>query len=208
MSGSDRRSVVHLHRHARNPSSPSVATGPAAVRRNPRGCETGVSLVEVLISLALLSLVVIGILPLFSTAVGNNREGNQLARVTNHARHHLERLMVLPFDDPALAVPNGEPSLETRELYSRSEDRWYLEDEFPEGERPEFSRVTLVRQFGVSALQDGDLEFEDDEILAGGTPAGLVHLKEIEVRVTSGLFTNVNTLGARKAITVRILRSS
>lgn len=170
--------------------------------------DAGMSLVEVLVSFALLSLVMVGILPLFSKAVGDNREGNQLARVTNHARHHLERLMVLPFEAPEITVPNGATDLQTRELYSRGQDRWFLEDDFPAGERPEFSRTTRVRQFGVAALGDGDFEFEDDEALAGGTAAALVHLKEIEVRVTSGLFTNVNTMGSRKTITVRILRSS
>ena len=38
----------------------------------------------------------------------------------------------------------------------------------------------------MSAVSNIDLEFEDDEVLPGGTPSSQVQIKEIVVRVNTG----------------------
>jgi prepilin-type N-terminal cleavage/methylation domain-containing protein len=175
----------------------------------------GFSLIEVLISLGILSIMLIGVLPLFTKSMTNNAEGNQITEVTNRSRLHVESLLSLPFDAPALTIPagsvipvSGEPGLETRELFSPSEERWLLPADFPAGETPLYTRITRVRQFNVTAISDTDLELEDDEALPGGTDPTFVHLKEIEVRVNTGAPSLLNLMGGRKTVTLRVLKSS
>src|SRR4029450_8022128 len=77
----------------------------------------GFWLIEVLIAMALAGLLLIGVLPLFTKAMWNNGEGNQLTEVTNRARLHVEELTALPVDAEELTVPNGEDALVTIEMY-------------------------------------------------------------------------------------------
>jgi prepilin-type N-terminal cleavage/methylation domain-containing protein len=176
---------------------------PAKVRTG-----AGFSLIEILIALAILAVVAVGVLPLFAKSMTNNVEGNQLTEVTNRSRLHVESLLSLPFDSPQLEVPAGETELETRQLYSANDERWYEEDTFPNDQVPVYSRITRVRQFSVSAISEGDAELEDDEALTGGTDPSAVHLKEIEVRVNSGPPSTLNLMGTRKTVTLRVLKSS
>jgi hypothetical protein len=67
--------------------------------------------------------------------------------------------------------------------------------------------VTRVRQFGTDAVGDGDLLFEDDEALPAGTPASMVHLKEIEVHVSREQDVGA-VVGTRRVAVVRLLRSN
>ena len=177
----------------------------------PTLCSTaaaaGFSLIEVLIAMGLAGLLMIGVLPLFTKSMSNNVEGNQLTEVTNRARMHVEELMALRIDAEELTVPDGDDELVQVDLFSPSEERWIDEDEYAEAVDPLFSRTTRVRQFNMSAVNNIDLEFEDDEVLPGGTPASQVQIKEIVVRVNTGRPTFLNLMGRQKAVTLRVLKS-
>jgi prepilin-type N-terminal cleavage/methylation domain-containing protein len=69
--------------------------------RSRRG-ERGLTLVELLISLALLSFILLGIAPLFLSSVKANYAGNEYTSIHNMARDRLEQLMALPFNAPQL----------------------------------------------------------------------------------------------------------
>jgi prepilin-type N-terminal cleavage/methylation domain-containing protein len=69
-----------------------------------RRAESGVTLVELLIALALLGFILLGIAPLFIASVKSNYSANEYTSIHNLARDRLEQLMNLPFNDPALAV--------------------------------------------------------------------------------------------------------
>jgi prepilin-type N-terminal cleavage/methylation domain-containing protein len=167
----------------------------------------GFSLVEVLLALALMALLMVGVLPLFTTSMTNNVQGNEVMEVTSRARGHLESMMVVPFDGESMTIPVGETELVARALWSDAGERWFTEAEFPVDEVPRYSRVTRVRQFNLSAIDVNDTELEPEEALAGGTPPSLVHVKEIEVRVNSGRPTLLNGMGRGKAVTLRALRA-
>jgi prepilin-type N-terminal cleavage/methylation domain-containing protein len=64
--------------------------------------ESGVTLVELLIALALLGFIMLGIAPLFIASVKSNYSANEYTSIHNLARDRLEQLMNLPFDDPQL----------------------------------------------------------------------------------------------------------
>jgi prepilin-type N-terminal cleavage/methylation domain-containing protein len=167
----------------------------------------GFSLVEVLIAMALAGLVLIGVLPLFTKSMSNNVEGNQLTEVTNRARLHVEELMALPVDAEELTVPDGQNELLRVDLFSPTEERWIEESQYPDTGNPLFTRTTRVRQFNTSAISQTDLEFEEDEILPGGSLSSQVEIKEIVVRVNTGLPTFLNLMGRQKAVTLRVLKS-
>ena len=66
--------------------------------------EAGLTLVEMLISVALLGIVLLGIAPLFIASVKSNLAGNEYTSIHNLARDRLEQLMNLPVTDPQLTV--------------------------------------------------------------------------------------------------------
>jgi prepilin-type N-terminal cleavage/methylation domain-containing protein len=173
----------------------------------PRPVPGGFSLIEVLIAMALAGLLLIGVLPLFTKSMSNNVEGNQLTEVTNRARLHVEELMAMRVDAVELTVPDGLDELVRVDLFSPSEERWIEESLYADDADPLYTRTTRVRQFNMSAISQIDLEFEDDEVLPGGSPASQVEIKEIVVRVNTGLPTFLSLMGRQKAVTLRVLKS-
>jgi prepilin-type N-terminal cleavage/methylation domain-containing protein len=76
------------------------------------GRESGLTLIEMLISLALLGFVLLGIAPLFIASVRSNYSGYEYTSIHNLARDRLEQLMNLPFTDGQLSTgtfPNDLP---------------------------------------------------------------------------------------------------
>jgi Tfp pilus assembly protein PilV len=77
-----------------------------------RGREAGLTLVELLISIALLGFVLLGIAPLFIASVRSNYAGYEYTSIHNLGRDRLEQLMNLPFTDAQLnsgSFPNDLP---------------------------------------------------------------------------------------------------
>lgn len=72
-----------------------------------RNSESGLTLVEMLIALALLGIVLLGIAPLFIASVRSNYSAFEYTSIHNLARDRLEQLMNLPITDPQLAVPGS-----------------------------------------------------------------------------------------------------
>jgi prepilin-type N-terminal cleavage/methylation domain-containing protein len=72
------------------------------MRNTRRRGERGLTLVELLIALALLSFILLGIAPLFLSSVKANFAGNEYTSIHNIARDRLEQLMALPFNAPQL----------------------------------------------------------------------------------------------------------
>jgi prepilin-type N-terminal cleavage/methylation domain-containing protein len=81
--------------------------------RNRR--ESGLTLVELLIAVALLGIILLGIAPLFIVSVRQNYSANEYTSIHNLARDRLEQLMNLPVTDPQLSAatatfPNDLPA--------------------------------------------------------------------------------------------------
>jgi Tfp pilus assembly protein PilV len=77
-------------------------------RRNRKGPEEGVTIIEVLIALILLSFGLLAVAPLFAGSVKTDASSNQLGGANTLAREKLELLIGYPSTDPRLAVPNGD----------------------------------------------------------------------------------------------------
>ena len=71
--------------------------------------QQGFTLIEVLISLMILSFVALGIAGLFSHAMLVNASGHDYAVLASEARFALEALQARPFEDAALLATGGTP---------------------------------------------------------------------------------------------------
>ena len=75
--------------------------------------QSGLTLIELLLALALLAFVLLAITPLFMASVKSNYSGNEYTTIHMLARDRLEQLMNLPFDDSQLSAgthPNDLPA--------------------------------------------------------------------------------------------------
>lgn len=161
--------------------------------------ERGFSVVEGLIAAALLLIVTIGVLPMFTRAIINNSQGRQASEVSNRARNTLEELAQLPYDDLAVTIPDGSDSLVTTHYWNSITEQWELTA--PASGNLLYTRTTTVRYFDVSALDTGATglpEFERSEAIAA--PAA-PDLKEIEVVISNP--DQLGLLGPGKSITLR-----
>lgn len=78
------------------------------MRHRPLRCpERGLSIIEALITMALIAVVLLALAPLFSQSVNVNASSSQLSIANSLAREKLEELLLFPTTDPRLAVPSG-----------------------------------------------------------------------------------------------------
>lgn len=149
--------------------------------------QVGMSLVEVLIAVAIMAVVALAILPLFSRSIRMNREGGNLTEVTNVARSGLEEYLQLDFNAPQLTIPPGSNLLRREDYWDPSARRWMP---FDPGSPPFdieappagilWHRAVEVQQFAAGDLtEDGFL----DNPLDGAEPRENVQLKRIHVIV-------------------------
>ena len=151
---------------------------PSAERRP----EAGFSLVEVLIAMALLLLVVIGLLPLFTRSMSNNLQGSEATRVTNIVVDDFERLLSLPFDALPMSLPDGQTTLTADDALLLNANVWHDASSIPPGDQARFERTTTLRQYNVrDLLDDGHL----DNPLPGGFTPSEVHIKVVDVEVAN-----------------------
>lgn len=160
--------------------------------------ERGFSLVEVLVAAAILLVIALGLVPIYTRSIRSNVEGFDYTHVSNSAKSRAEEYRQLPFASPSLTIPPGQEQIEVPDFYSRDEHRWLDEaawaDAEANGDVALFTRTTTVRQFGIADLTNP---------LDGGLPA---HVKEITVAV-EGSREAGHVFGAGKTIAVRVFKS-
>ena len=158
----------------------------------------GFSLIEVLITSVMVTAIALSTVPMFTRAMVNNTEGMDSTKVANEARGHLERLLELPFASPHLTLSAGAEK-RTSEYFSALAGGWNPFP-LPTVNTAVFTRVTIVRQYGLQAIADGVLE--PAEALAFDAVPESVHLKEIEVQIeqTGAVF------GRAKHLTLKTLK--
>ncbi len=173
-------------------------------RRGPAR-ETGFSLIEALIAAAIMMVIALGLLPLFSRAINDNVSGNDASQATNNSRTQVEEILQLPFANQRLVVPAGSKLLETKDYWTRgdaqqeggSNEGWWA-NASGHGQVL-WNRTTHVRQYSISDLADGKL----DTPLDGSTQPTFVQLKQIEVVVDN---PKKNIFGNGQGITLTVLK--
>lgn len=154
-----------------------------------RSAEAGYSVVEGVIAAALMLIVTIGILPLFSRAMLNNVKGNDSTRQANGALTEFERSSGLPFNGGAMTVPDGVDELvETSAIALKAapsgpgivSQRWENVADLATGDQIMAQRTRTLQQYAFSDFGD-DQNF--DNPLPGETEDRLVHVKVIDVSI-------------------------
>ena len=161
--------------------------------------ERGFSLVEVLISGAILLIVVTGLLPLFTRAITDNIEGRRATEVANEARSEVERLMQLGFNHTDLTLVSGN-ELKVTDYWDPTTKSWRDSTSFSPPGGPDLERETIIRQYDSAALSDDLLE--ESEALDASADVSQIFFKEIEVTVTA----TPQLRTPEKTVTVRTLR--
>jgi len=143
----------------------------SGVRRRP---ESGVTLIELLVAVALLGFILLGIAPLFIASVKSNYSANEYTSLNNLARDRLELLMTLPFDHPQLTPGNHD----VNDLPATMPDP---QTGVPPSEvMNPLRRTYWVRQFAIPA--SAIIPANDPFVPTLVTGAGLVyHYKRIDV---------------------------
>lgn len=166
--------------------------------RQRRDGEAGFSLIEGLIAAALLLIVTVGVLPLFSRSMLNNIKGNDSTRESNAVVDEFERSTSLPFNSGAMDIPGTATEIvETRVLALQqmpsggqaTSFRWVLPADLGTGDVASATRQRRLRHFSFDDFNPTSPAASLDEPLAGDAEDRLVHLKvvDVEVRgVTSG----------------------
>ncbi|HEV8628759.1 MAG TPA: type II secretion system protein [Thermoanaerobaculia bacterium] len=170
----------------------------------------GMSLVEVLVSLLIISTIAVGILPLFSRSMRQNREGGNYTELTNVARSALEEYLQLDFNAPPLTLVAGSTQLVTTQYLDPATQRWVtfvLPAVPPAAAR--YQRTIQVQQFGsADLLNDGNL----DTPLDGAKSSDEVQLKLVRVTVTplwgrTGTGADSGLFGKRTPVTLEVLKA-
>jgi prepilin-type N-terminal cleavage/methylation domain-containing protein len=164
-----------------------------------RDARAGFSLIETLIAAALLLVIALGLLPLFTQAIVNNSLGNDYTQASTHSKVELETLQKMPFESLDLALDDGQLQATRASWLEQgiaghpaAPLRWLVD----EPDTPLWTRTTEVRQYNVRALSEDDWRFEEDERKAGGNPVlapgelvdenvNSIQIKSIEVRLDS-----------------------
>jgi len=170
--------------------------------RSFRFVQGGFSLIEVLIAAAILMVIALGVLPIYTSSVKQNLAGFDYTRVTNYAKERLELYNAIPWNGPDMTIPAGSNQLVTQEYYSKQDKAWLpgtVTTAAGAGKTPLFTRVTTLQQYGIN-----DATFSTP--LDGSAPPSAVHLKEITV-VVQALRAPGNPLGSAKQVTLRNFRS-
>ena len=117
----------------------------------------GFSLIEVMIASVLLLIVALGVLPLFTRSIVNNVAGGEYSEVSNLARSRAEQFRRLPFTSAEMTIDPGNDERLFEDYYSHETSEW-IDGAPPDDDSDTvlWERTTIVRQYGVAALRDGE----------------------------------------------------
>jgi type II secretory pathway pseudopilin PulG len=154
--------------------------------RPARSGEAGFSLIEALVAAAILLLIAIGLIPLFTRSILNNAAGSDHTMASTLAKDDLEAAMDIDFNSPEMVLTGANVELLTTEFLLPGTTQYGDEQWVPtvtSAQRPSWTRTDRVQQFSIASLDDGRLL--DTERRSGSTQLIEVHFKVVEVQIDS-----------------------
>ena len=160
-----------------------------AIERSTSMPRRGFSLIESSIAMAILLLVSLSILPMFTRSMAAATTGREKTDAATFL-HFTDEMLVLPVGEGAMVPPTGATSREERSYWCQGEDRvaadpdegWFAEED-GHGQVL-WNRLTRLRQYSVAALEadlEGVSDLQEAEAVAGGATPENVHLTVTEV---------------------------
>jgi len=185
-----------------------------SLRENGSG---GFSLLEALLAAALVLIITLGILPLFTNSVIQNVSGRESTLSTNYSRSTSEELVPLPLDRDRLRPPVSQNSREICQFYSETGGWEYYTcgtaiPQSPVAPRL-WGRSTSVQQYSINEIYDADTKngvptFNNPTAGYATTDDrfdAFVHVRELMV-TTEGQRTVDSPLGAGRRVDLINLR--
>jgi prepilin-type N-terminal cleavage/methylation domain-containing protein len=164
------------------------------------GRQSGFSMVESLIAAAIIGIVAIGILPMFTRAMVDNMAGADYTRVTNYAKSKEEDFTRIRVLDQTIQVPAGQSNLMTTEYMDPAALYWVVTK--PANPLAVWTRVTTYTQYN---LYDTDDDQMFNNPLAGGA-VGVDAVQVIQAQVQVKSISAMGPLGGRRTTLVRYLK--
>jgi type II secretory pathway pseudopilin PulG len=163
------------------------------------------SLIEVLVSLTILLIALVGIMPLFMRSMQSNTLGRQYTQSAQVAATRSEEFFTLPLDRAELSVPAAANELANDRVWRIDPNRPADGGEWVDGtlvsapnNGNRFGASARVRQYSIFDIEN---DYQATNALFGNTPEPQVHLRELAISVTSprqagvpGLFFPVRPL--------------
>jgi len=164
------------------------------------GRQGGFSIVESLIAAAIIGIVAIGVLPLFTRAIVDNVAGADYTRVTNYAKSKEEDFSRIPYLQPTIQVQPGQTNLMTTEYMDPASLYWVATK--PPNPLAVWTRLTTFTEYN---LYDTDDDQMFDNPLDPGT-VGVDAIMVIQAQVQVKSVSAIGPLGGRRTTLVRYLK--
>jgi type II secretory pathway pseudopilin PulG len=122
----------------------------------PSTHDSGFSLLEAIIAAALVLIITLGIMPLFTRSIVDNLAGKESTLSTNYSRSRSESLTSLPLDREVLRPPVGEDSQGVCEQYHSASGWTTFTCGAGVSGTPPWLRTTGVQQYSIRDIYDDD----------------------------------------------------
>jgi len=179
-------------------------------RRPPR--QSGLSLVELLIAMGLLSFIAIGIVPMLMSSLASNNRGWESTQAANFAKSYLDPMLQAPYESDVLKVPGTATELTATESFSAgqlavlgdADERWHAGEPTDQGQLM-WKRNTRVRYFRTDDLPNWPGGTANQTPLSGAVDQSEVEYKEIQVQLTT--VRTGGALGAGQRVTFQVFKA-
>ena len=182
------------------------------MQRTTKPSGDGFTLVEAVISAALILVITVGIMPLFTRSLVKNLEGRESTQSTNHSRSTTEENYPLPLDRDQLRPAVGDTSKTVCSKYVRGSGWEPYACGTPQPDA-EWLRTSVVEQYNINEIYDADTKngvptfrnptpgyaFTDDQFDA------FVHIRQL-VAITEGQREQDSPFGAGRRVDLVDLR--
>jgi type II secretory pathway pseudopilin PulG len=168
--------------------------------------DAGFSIIEALIAAAILLIIALGLLPLFSRSINDNVTGNDATQATNVGRTRIEDLLHLPIKNKKLEIPSASAVGELKESWTMgdpqktgdADEGWWKD---PAGHGTVlWIRTTRVSLYDISDLDDGVL---NSPLNGSSSSSATISFKQIQVEVEN---PKKNLLGNGQGITLQTIK--
>ncbi|HEV3075847.1 MAG TPA: prepilin-type N-terminal cleavage/methylation domain-containing protein [Thermoanaerobaculia bacterium] len=164
------------------------------------GRQGGFSIVESLIAAAIIGIVAIGVLPLFTRAIVDNVAGADYTRVTNYAKSKEEDFSRIPYLQPTIQVQPGQTNLMTTEYMDPASLYWVATK--PPNPLAVWTRLTTFTEYNLYDTDDDKMFDNPLDPGAVGIDAIMVIQAQVQVKSVSA----IGPLGGRRTTLVRYLK--
>lgn len=168
------------------------------------GCrgQLGFSMIEALIAAALIGLVAIGLIPMFTRAMSDNMAGSDYTRVSNYAKSEEEDFARTPYGVMSTEISVGSSSGQKLEYLNPTSLAWVVGSPPAGNTSVVWTRTTTYSQYSI---YDTDTDQSFDYPVPGGTAPTAVQLLQAQVQVKA--ISPIGPEGGRRSTIIRFLKA-